>query len=300
MLIAGGSNADGVLASKEIFDPETLLLSRGPSMGSARRGPLPDRHSLASLHSGAHRQPQDLRQGGPAASETCYSSGVGGADESDARSVSAPITLILVDDHPVVLSGLEHLLRDSAGFDILDRCTSGSEAVTSTRQHRPDVLVLDLHMPGVDGLGVARELHDAGELPATVLLTAQLGEDEFLEALHLGIRGFVLKEMTTSLLVQCVRRVHSGGQWLEKDAASRAMAKLVRREAKGQEIAALLTRREIEVVRMVAKGLTNKEIASELCIAAGTVKIHLQNIYEKVKIGRRVELVRFAQQYELI
>jgi DNA-binding NarL/FixJ family response regulator len=91
-----------------------------------------------------------------------------------------------------------------------------------------------------------------------------------------------------------------GGQWLEKDSASRAMAKLVRREAKGQELSGLLTPREIEVVRLVARGLTNKEIAAELCIAGGTVKIHLQNIYEKVKIARRIELVRFAQKYELI
>jgi len=120
-----------------------------------------------------------------------------------------------------------------------------------------------------------------------------------IEALHLGIRGFVLKEMATKLLVECLRRVHAGGQWLEKDSANRAMAKLVRREARGREVAALLTPREIEVVRMVAKGLSNKEIGSQLFIADGTVKIHLHNIYEKVKINRRADLVRFADEYGL-
>ena len=213
--------------------------------------------------------------------------------------VTSKIRVIITDDHPVVLNGLYHLLQEQPEFDVLDRCSSGTEALAAVRRHRPDILVLDLMMPGMDGLAVARQLHAAGEMPNTVLLTAQLHEDQLIEALHLGVKGFVLKEMATKMLVDCLRRVHSGGQWLEKDSAARAMAKLVRREAKGREIATLLTPREVEVVRMVAKGLTNKEIASQLCIADGTVKIHLHNIYEKVKVNRRAELVRFADEYGL-
>ena len=205
--------------------------------------------------------------------------------------------MIITDDHPLVLNGLYHLLREYPEFEVVDRCSSGTEALVAVRHHRPDILVLDLMMPAMDGLAVSRELHRTGEMPYVVLLTAQLHEDQLIEALHLGIRGFILKEMATKLLVECLRRVHAGGQWLEKDSANRAMAKLVRREAKGKEIATLLTPREIEVVRMVAKGLINKEIAAQLCIADGTVKIHLHNIYEKLKINRRAELVRFADDY---
>ena len=210
------------------------------------------------------------------------------------------IRVIITDDHPLVLNGLEHLLREYQEFEVVQKCSSGTEALAAVRRHRPDILVLDLMMPGMDGLAVARDLHKSGDMPYVVLLTAQLHEDQLIEALHLGVRGFILKEMATKLLVECLRRVHAGGQWLEKDAANRAMAKLVRREAKGREVATMLTPREIEVVRMVAKGLTNKEIASELCIADGTVKIHLHNIYEKVKINRRAELVRFADEFGLI
>lgn len=217
----------------------------------------------------------------------------------DSAGQKARIRVTLVDDHPLVLNGLYHLLRDYPEFEVLDRCTSGSEALAAVRRQRPDILVLDLLMADVDGLTVARTLHGGSELPPTVLLTAQLHEDQLIEALHLGVRGFVLKEMAPKLLVECLRRVHAGGQWLEKDSANRAMAKLVRREAKGSEIAKLLTPREIDVVRMVAKGLTNKEIADRLCIAGATVKIHLHNIYEKVKINRRAELVRFAEDYGL-
>jgi DNA-binding NarL/FixJ family response regulator len=212
---------------------------------------------------------------------------------------SRTIRVILADDHPLVLNGLYHLLREHSEFEVLERCSSGAEALAAVQRNRPDILVLDLLMPGMDGLAVARELHKIGNPPHIVLLTAQLHEDQLIEALQLGIRGFVLKEMATKLLVECLRRVDAGGQWLEKDSASRAMAKLVRREAKGREISTLLTPREIEVVRMVAKGLTNKEIGSQLFIADGTVKIHLHNIYEKLQINRRAELVRLAEEYGL-
>ena len=209
------------------------------------------------------------------------------------------IRVILVDDHPLVLNGLYHLLLEYPEFEVLERCVSGQEAIDASRRLNPDILVLDLLMPGMNGLDVARQLNKDGNAPRFVLLTAALHEDELIEALHLGVAGFVLKEMATKLLVECLRRVHAGGQWLEKDAAGKAMAKLVRREAKGREIATLLTPREIEVVRMVAKGRANKEIASELFIAEGTVKIHLHNIYEKLKINRRADLVRLADEYGL-
>jgi DNA-binding NarL/FixJ family response regulator len=209
------------------------------------------------------------------------------------------IRVILADDHPLVLNGLYHLLLEHQDFQVLDRCTSGADALAAALRHRPDILVLDLLMPGMDGLAVARALSDTGNPPNIVLLTAQLHEDQLIEALRLGIKGFVLKEMATKLLVECLRRVHGGGQWLEKDSAGKAMAKLVRRETRGREIASLLTPREIEVVSMVAKGFSNKEIGSHLCIAEGTVKIHLHNIYEKLKINRRAELVRFAEEYGL-
>ncbi len=220
-------------------------------------------------------------------------------NEGAVPTANETIRVILADDHPLVLNGLYHLLREHADFEVLERCSSGTEALSAVQRNRPDVLVLDLLMPGMDGLAVARELAREGNSPKIVLLTAQLHEDQLIEALQLGINGFVLKEMATKLLVECLRRVHGGGQWLEKDSASRAMAKLVKREAKGREIATLLTPREIEVVRMVAKGLTNKEIGAQLFIADGTVKIHLHNIYEKLSINRRAELVRFAEEYGL-
>jgi len=183
---------------------------------------------------------------------------------------------------------------------VLDRCASGVEAIAAVARHHPDVLVLDLRMPGMDGLSVLRDVHTRYPSQHVVLLTAHLDEDDLIEAIRLGVRGVVLKEMATRLLVECIRRVHAGGQWLEKESAARAMAKLVRREGRAREIAALLTPREIEVVRLVAQGLSNRQLADRLFIADGTVKIHLHNIYEKAGVNRRTELVRFAADYGLV
>jgi len=210
------------------------------------------------------------------------------------------IRVVIADDHPLVLSGLETLLRDYPEFAVLDRCSTGAQTIAAARRHRPEVIVVDLHMADMDGLAVVHELRDLTPAPKFVILTAQIHEDQLIDSLRLGVKGVVLKEMAPKLLVQCIHRVQAGGQWLEKESASRAMAKLVRREAKARELATLLTPREMEVVRLVARGGTNKEIAAELFIAEGTVKIHLHNVFEKTQVARRAELVRFAQEYGLV
>ena len=215
------------------------------------------------------------------------------------QSNTAPIRVLITDDHPLVLDGLSLLLQAYPDFEIVGRCSTGLQTVEAARRLGPDIVLLDLKLPDVDGLDVVRQLHGDNSTAKVVLLTAQINEDQLIEALGLGVRGVVLKEMATKLLVQCLHRVQAGGQWLEKESASRAMTKLVRREAKARELAALLTPREMEIVRAVAQGRTNKEIGAALFIAEGTVKIHLHNVYEKTKVNRRAELVRFAQEYGL-
>ena len=210
------------------------------------------------------------------------------------------IRLVLADDHPIVLDGLETLFRLEPDFEVAARCISGEETVVAVRRHRPDVLVLDIHMPRKDGLAVLRDLqHD--KLPTkVVLLAAVLEEDEVLEAMRLGVRGMVLKELAPQMVVQCVRKVHAGEQWLEKHAVSRVVDSLLRREAGEREAANVLTPREIEMVGMVARGLRNKEMSKRLAISEGTVKIHLHHIYRKLKVENRVELILYAQSKRLV
>jgi len=211
-----------------------------------------------------------------------------------------PISLILADDHALILDGLENLFRLEPDFQVLARCTDGVETLKAVRQHRPDVLILDIRMPRKDGLEVAREMQKE-ELPTrVVLLTAALDDKEMLEAARLGVQGIVLKEMPPHLLVQCVRKVYAGEQWIEKGSAARILEKMLRREAGAREVAEVLTVREIAIVRLVAAGLHNKEIADKLCISEGTVKVHLHNIFEKLMVDSRVALLRWAQEKGLI
>lgn len=206
------------------------------------------------------------------------------------------IRLVLADDHPLVLEGLANLLRPEEGFEVLARCATGRETLEAVESHAPDLLVLDLRMPGLDGLDVLRELRTRGSAVRVVLLTAALDEDDVLEAIRLGVKGVVLKEMAPSLLLQCLRKVHAGGQWLEKDSVGRALERLLRRDSGMQEAQSVLTPRELDVVKMVAAGLRNKDLAERLFVAEGTVKVHLHNIYEKLGIDGRVTLALWARE----
>jgi DNA-binding NarL/FixJ family response regulator len=211
-----------------------------------------------------------------------------------------PITLVLADDHPIFLDGLEEILRREQDFQVLARCLEGEAALRAVRQHKPDVLIIDLRMPKMDGLAVLREMQKEKLSTRVVVLTAALEEDDVLETIRLGVQGVVLKEMAARLVVQCVRKVHAGGQWLEKRSVGLALERLLKREVATRQIAGLLTSREIEVLILVAEGLRNKEIADRLYIAEGTVKVHLHSICEKLKLDSRMKLARYARDEGLV
>jgi len=211
-----------------------------------------------------------------------------------------PIRLVLADDHHFILDGLESLFRLEEDFQVVARCTNGEETLQAVRQHRPDILILDIRMPRKDGLAIAREIQSERLPTRIVLLTAELDEDQLLEAVRLGVQGIVLKEMAPQLLVQCIHKVHNGGQWLERNSTKLALEKMLKRTDGAREMANLLTAREIDLIQMIAKGLRNKEIAGRLFISEGTVKVHLHHIYEKLGIDGRLALLRFAQDKGLV
>jgi DNA-binding NarL/FixJ family response regulator len=168
------------------------------------------------------------------------------------------------------------------------------------RQHCPDVLILDLLMPELDGLGVLRELAREKDTTAVILLTARIEEDVMIDAIRLGARGVLLKHMEPRLVIQCVRKVHAGGEWLEQRAVSHALRRLVRDQVGQQEAMKLLTPREIELVRLVARGLRNRALADQLHISEGTVKVHLHHVFEKLGLDNRVALVVWARDRGLV
>jgi DNA-binding NarL/FixJ family response regulator len=208
------------------------------------------------------------------------------------------VRLILVDDHPIVLQGLQQLLQRQPDFTVAAACPTTDEAFAAIERDAPDVLVLDLRMPGTTGLEFMRRLADNGLSCRTVLLTAAIEDAEVIEAVRLGVCGLVMKDSTPDTLIDCVRTVHAGGQCMDQGVVNKAFKSALDRETAVRDAA--LTPREIELVRMVAEGLRNKAIAARLSISEGTVKVHLHNIYQKLGVDGRLELTLVAQQKGLL
>lgn len=209
------------------------------------------------------------------------------------------VRLVLADDHPLVLDGLEQLLGLERDLAVVARCRDGNEALRAVRLHRPDLLILDIKMPGRDGLSVLQAIREE-ELPTeTVVLTAALDDDQLVDAVRLGVRGVVLKESAPRMIINAIREVRAGGSYMEGRAVSRALQKLVRREDAAREAERQLTPRELEIVKLAASGARNRDIAERLSISEGTVKIHFHNVYEKLGIDSRVALAMWARDQGL-
>ena len=206
------------------------------------------------------------------------------------------IRIVIADDHPIVLDGLELIFAEERDFQVLARASNGDEALQAILQFQPDILVLDLRMPGKDGIVVLREIERQGLQVKVVVLTAAQ-RDDVLVAIRLGARGVVLKDMAMRLFVDCIRVVNGGGTWIEKSVATRAVDRVLEREKGTSSVAELLTAREVQVAGMVAAGLPSKRVAQNLAISEGTVKLHLHNIYSKLNLRGRVGLARYMQRH---
>jgi DNA-binding NarL/FixJ family response regulator len=209
------------------------------------------------------------------------------------------IRIAVADDHPFILDGLDQLFRSEPDCEIVSRSTNGVDALQAVQTYRPDVLVLDVRMPHMDGIELLRRMHAMQSPTKVVLLTASLDDTRLLEAFRLGASGLVLKESAPRLLVHSVRQVAAGEQSWNGKAIAGALRLVLQREQAVAAASSTLTPRELEVTRMVAAGLRNKEIAARLEITEGTVKFHLHGIYEKLHIDGRYALMSYARDHGL-
>jgi len=205
-----------------------------------------------------------------------------------------PIRVVLVDDHPLVLGGLEQLLASGSDFQVLAACSSIEQGYEAVMKHEPDVLVLDLMLPpGEGGLSLLGRL-DSSKPPATIILTAVQDEDLLLGAARLGAKGIVLKAMAPRILEDCIRAVYEGERRLNVDGVDLSQ-RLMDRQRVEKELGEVLTPRELEILRLVALKLENQEIASRLSITVGTVKIHLHHVFDKLRVNGRHELLQLLR-----
>jgi DNA-binding NarL/FixJ family response regulator len=210
------------------------------------------------------------------------------------------IRVALVDDQELVRAGLARILSPADGFEVVAECADGREAVERLPDLRPDVVVMDIRMPALDGIAATGKLRK-GDRPLDVLVLTTFGEDEVLwGAIAAGAAGFVLKDCSAEDLIAAVRAVAGGGAWFDPAVAPRVLGeyrRLVAPAARESSRLEQLTDREHEVLRLMARGATNAEIAASLYVAEATVKTHVGSIFGKLGVRDRAAAIVFAYDH---
>lgn len=212
--------------------------------------------------------------------------------------MSTAIRILVADDHPVVREGLVAILSTQQDFTVIGEAGTGAETVRQVQLRKPDVLLLDLEMPGLDGVQVLHQLHEAQETVRVIIFTAFDTDERILAAVRAGARGYLLKGVPREQIFAAVRAVHAGNSLLQPIAASR----LLRQDGAGgaaNNATPPLTARERDVLRLLMRGLQNKEIAAELVVTERTVKFHVSAILGKLGAGNRTEAVAIATKQGL-
>lgn len=198
-----------------------------------------------------------------------------------------PITVVIADDHPVTCDGLALILGNEPDIVVVAKASDGQEAVECYRQHTPDVLVLDLQMPTLNGLGATRQILNEYPTARILLFTTYDGDEDIFRAMHAGARGYILKDSPKEELLRALRTIHRGARYLSPPAG----AKLVESQGLPQ-----VTDRERQVLKLLAEGQSNKEISFVIGASESTVKSHVAAIIDKLGVKSRTEAVLVAQK----
>ena len=214
---------------------------------------------------------------------------------------SARIRVVLVDDHPIVREGLRKLLELEDDIDVIGEAENGRQALEMIEDLHPDVLLLDLKMPGMDGLTTLQTMQHSQHKPHIIVLTASEDKNEWVQAMKLGCSGIVVKQTQPELIVKSIRKVNSGEIWLDSHTTAAVMRQFASPNdpmgtsgGKGGRERSPLSTREREIVALVAQGYKNKEMAEKMFISEQTVKNHLHNIFDKLGVSDRLELALYA------
>ena len=211
------------------------------------------------------------------------------------------IRVLLADDHTVVRAGIRTLLENEPDIAVIGEAADGLEAVCKVRELQPDVVVMDITMPRMDGLKATREVAKHAPAVRVVILTMHDDEEYFFDVLNAGAMGYVLKNAAPTDLVTAIRAVYEGNVFLYPSVAKLLVQDFVRRSTADDRSASdRLTDREREVLRLIAEGRTNQEIADTLVLSVNTVQVHRAHIMEKLNLHNRTELVKYAIKKGLI
>ncbi len=207
---------------------------------------------------------------------------------------SRPLRILLADDHVTVRQGLKLLIDGELDMKVVAEAGDGEEAVRRARDAKPDVVIMDISMPGMNGLAATRALKEIQPNAVIVTLTRH-GDDAYLqELLRAGVSGYVLKRSAPAELLQAIRATAAGGQYLDSTLTARVTESYVGKEGRGKKPATALTEREAGVLRLIATGYSNKEIAARLEVSVKTVEAHKANAMRKLELSGRIDIVKYA------
>jgi DNA-binding NarL/FixJ family response regulator len=209
-------------------------------------------------------------------------------------SGAAPVRLLIVDDHPVVRQGLRTFLATRADFEVVGEAGDGEAAVAEAARLRPDVILMDLVMPGVDGLEAIGRIRSADPGARILVLTSFASEEQVLPALRRGAAGYLLKDAAPAEVEAAIRAVHRGEGLLDPAVTATVLARVARPEPEPDPGVAALTPREREVLGLLGRGMTNAAIARELVVAEKTVKTHVSSILAKLRLADRTQAALYA------
>jgi DNA-binding NarL/FixJ family response regulator len=224
----------------------------------------------------------------------------------DASPHAEPIRTMIVDDHALFRRGLEMVLEGEPDIDLVGQASDGAEAVEKAAESLPDIVLMDIRMPRSNGIEACRAVKAAAPSAKIIILTISDEEEDLFEAIRAGASGYLLKDIPLDEVADTVRAVHGGQSLINPSMAAKLLtefAALARRdeEERAQEVPApRLTEREMQVLKLVARGMNNRDIAKELFISENTVKNHVRNILEKLQIHSRMEAVMVAVREKLI
>lgn len=204
------------------------------------------------------------------------------------------VTLVLADDHPLILQGLRHLLEGESEFKVVAEAGDGIEAIQLVERFKPNILVVDMMMPGLNGLEVLRQIKKISPTTRTIVLSMQSADAYVIEALKYGAAGYVLKETGPSELIHAVQEVTQGNQYLSPKLSDRLMASGRKIKDTASDAYETLTAREREVLQMTVEGRTSQEIGEKIMISPRTVEIHRSNLMNKLGLNNHADLIRFA------